>query len=153
MEMWPLLYLILIVCLAAFIQGLTGFGVGIYTILFLPYVFSYQASVAITAFCAIVMSCVLLFDTREHVEIKNILPVVIPIVIMQMISTYFLFVLDDATLTIILVFILLFRRFVLHFRKRVADKSFSPQQYFSGLCNRCMQYARRKWTSVGVLLS
>jgi uncharacterized membrane protein YfcA len=108
MEMWPLLYLILIVCLAAFIQGLTGFGVGIYTILFLPYVFSYQASVAITAFCAIVMSCVLLFDTREHVEIKNILPVVIPIVIMQMISTYFLFVLDDATLTIILVFILLF---------------------------------------------
>jgi hypothetical protein len=27
------------------------------------------------------------------------LPVVIPIVIMQMISTYFLFVLDDATLT------------------------------------------------------
>lgn len=107
-EMGPLLYLILIACLAAFIQGLTGFGVGIFTILFLPYVFSYQASVAITAFCAVVMSCVLLFNTREHVEIKKILPVVIPIVIIQIISTYFLFVLDDAMLTIILVFILLF---------------------------------------------
>mgnify|MGYP001462759113 CR=1 FL=1 len=75
MEMGALLFLIFIVCFAAFVQGLTGFGVGIFMILFLPYMFSYQTSVAITVICAIVMSCVLLFNTRENVEIKKILQI------------------------------------------------------------------------------
>ena len=66
-----LLYLILIGVFGCVYSGAYRVRVGIFTILFLPYVFSYQASVAITAFCAVVMSCVLLFNTREHVEIKN----------------------------------------------------------------------------------
>ncbi|SFH41658.1 hypothetical protein SAMN05660649_05129 [Desulfotomaculum arcticum] len=107
MEMEALLFLILIVGLSAFVQGLTGFGVGIPMMLFLPYMFSYQTAVAITVICAIVMSCVLLFKTRENVEIKEILPVVIPVLIMQIISTYFLFVLNNDVLTIVLVIILL----------------------------------------------
>ena len=107
MEMEALLFLILIVGLSAFVQGLTGFGVGIFMMLFLPYMFSYQTAVAITVICAIVMSCVLLFKTRENVEIKKILPVVIPVIIMQIISTYFLFVLNDDVLKIVLVIILL----------------------------------------------
>lgn len=84
-----------------------GFGVGIFLMLFLPYVFSYQTSVGIVAICAVVMSSVLLFNTRKNVEIKKILPVIIPLVIIQIISTYFLFELDDHALTLILVFILL----------------------------------------------
>ena len=107
MEMESLLFLILVVGLSAFIQGLTGFGVGIPMMLFLPYMFSYQTAVAITVICAIVMSCVLLFKIRENVKIKKILPVVIPVVIMQIISTYFLFVLNDYVLTIALVIVLL----------------------------------------------
>ncbi|ACV63349.1 protein of unknown function DUF81 [Desulfofarcimen acetoxidans DSM 771] len=107
MEMEALLFLILIVGLSAFVQGLTGFGIGIPMMLFLPFVFSYQTSVAVTVICAIVISCVLLFKTRENVEIKKILPVTIPVVIMQIISTYFLFVLSDDFLTIALVIILL----------------------------------------------
>jgi uncharacterized membrane protein YfcA len=107
MEIGALLFLILIVGLSAFVQGLTGFGIGIFMMLFLPYVFSYQTAVAITVVCAIVMSCVLVYKTRENVEIKKILPVVIPVVIMQIISTYFLFVLSNDVLTIALVIILL----------------------------------------------
>ena len=107
MEIEALLFLTLIVGLSAFVQGLTGFGIGIFMMLFLPYMFSYQTAVAITMICAIVMSCIILFKTRENVEIKKILPVVIPIVIMQIISTYFLFVLNDDVLTIALVVILL----------------------------------------------
>lgn len=83
-----------------------GFGVGIFLMLFLPYVFSYQTSVGIVAICAIVMSSVLLYNTRKNVEIKKILPVIIPLAIIQIISTYFLFELDDHALTLILVFIL-----------------------------------------------
>jgi uncharacterized membrane protein YfcA len=107
MEMEALLFLILIVGLSAFIQGLTGFGVGIPMMFFLPYVFSYQMSVVFTVICAIVISCVLLLKIRKYVEIKKFLPVVVPVVIVQIISTYFLFVLNDDMLNIGLVVILL----------------------------------------------
>ena len=108
MEMGTLLFLIIIVCLGAFVHGITGFGVGIFLMLFLPYVFSYQTSVGIVVICASVISAVLLFNTWKSVEIKKILPVIIPVVIIQIISTYFLFALDDHVLTIVLVVILLF---------------------------------------------
>ena len=107
MEIGTLLFLIIIVCLGAFVHGITGFGVGIFLMLFLPYVFSYQMSVGIVTICAVVMSSVLLFNTRKNVEMKKILPVLIPTAIIQIISTYFLFALDDSALTIILVIILL----------------------------------------------
>jgi uncharacterized membrane protein YfcA len=107
MEIGTLLFLVFIVCLGAFVHGITGFGVGIFLMLFLPYVFSYQMSVGIVTICAVVMSSVLLFNTRKNVEIKKILPVLIPTAIIQIISTYFLFALNDNALTIILVITLL----------------------------------------------
>lgn len=133
-------FLILIVGLSAFVQGLTGFGIGIPMMLFLPYVFGYQTSVAITVICALVMSGVLLFKTRENVEIKKILPVVIPVVIVEMISTYFLFVLNDHGLTIaIVIMLLLFAGLFLLSQRKWQMKASVPNSILAGcatgLCN------------------
>ena len=89
MEMGTLLFLIIIVCLGAFVHGTTGFGVGIFLMLFLPYVFSYQMSVGIVTICAVVMSSVLLFNTLKNVEIKKVLPVLIPTAIIHLSAPIF----------------------------------------------------------------
>lgn len=140
MELETLVFLILIVGLSAFVQGLTGFGIGIPMMLFLPYVFGYQTSVAITVICAIVMSGMILLKTWEKVEIKKILPVVIPVVVMEMISTHFLFVLNDQVLTIVIaVMLLLFAGLFFLSQRRWQIKASAPNSILAGsvtgLCN------------------
>ncbi|MDO4541941.1 MAG: sulfite exporter TauE/SafE family protein [Bacillota bacterium] len=94
--------LIVIVTISSFIQGLTGFGLGIFLMCFLPMVLGYQSSVVICLACGVILGIIMLFKFRHYIELKKILPFLIVGLVVQFFGTNFLFTLSDGVLKVIL---------------------------------------------------
>lgn len=108
MEGNTLLLLVLIVGVSSFVHGLTGFGIGIVLMFFLPMVLGYQTSVIVCLACVLVMGCVLLVPLWKRVNWQKTVPIMVPVLIIQFAFTKFLFHLHDNYLKIILGVIMLF---------------------------------------------
>ncbi len=118
-----ILLMILIVCAASFIQGITGFGAGIFMMCFLPLFLGYKVSVSICSVIYLIQLPLLLSYSWKDTEWKKTLPVIIPFCVCAILSMQIMFQLNEMILNWIFCGILLF--FAVLFL--VSERKWRPQ--------------------------
>lgn len=86
-----ILSFLLIIFVAAFIHGVTGFGFGIILMCFLPNLLGYQMSVGISALLSLLISLGIMIGIKGKLDIRKIFITTMFFIIFQIIGTNLLF--------------------------------------------------------------
>ncbi len=97
-NMQNMLLFLLIVFVAAFVQGVTGFGFGIILMCFAPSLLGYQMSVGISVLLSLILSLGIIVGLKGKLNMKKIFITTIFFIIFQVGGTNLLFSLSDDTL-------------------------------------------------------
>jgi len=73
MELYELFFLMMIVMVAGFIQSVTGFGFGIFAMIFLPYLLTYTEANTLSSMLSMLTSLLVILATFRNVSWKNLI--------------------------------------------------------------------------------
>ena len=73
MELYELFFIMMIVMVAGFIQSVTGFGFGIFAMIFLPYLLTYTEANTLSSMLSMLTSLLVILATFRNVSWKNLI--------------------------------------------------------------------------------